>query len=172
MRRSLFPSLVLLLCPVLPAAAQQVLRQEGRAYAPADGRLLYRETHWLQGPAAARSRLVLYRCVDGRAFARKWMTPQGSPQTPDFAFEDARNGYQEGLQGSATARTVYVRADARADRVSRRRRSRVCRSRRRVHIDHADASRLCHMSSTPSASSTRPSERGSGTCWSASGVSK
>jgi len=119
MRRSLLPSLVLLLCPVLPAAAQQVLRQEGRAYAPADGRLLYRETHWLQGPPTARSRLVLYRCADGRAFARKWMTPQGSPQTPDFAFEDARNGYQEGLQGSATGRTVYVREDARADRVSR-----------------------------------------------------
>jgi len=119
MRRSLLLSLVLLLCPVLPAAAQQVLRQEGRAYAPADGRLLYRETHWLQGPPTARSRLVLYRCADGRAFARKRMTPQGSPQTPDFAFEDARNGYQEGLQASATGRTVYVREDARADRVSR-----------------------------------------------------
>jgi len=108
MRRSLLLSLVLLLCPVLPAAAQQVLRQEGRAYAPADGRLLYRETHWLQGPPTARSRLVLYRCADGRAFARKWMTPQGSPQTPDFAFEDARNGYQEGLQVTAGT-LVYAR---------------------------------------------------------------
>ncbi|MEG2803127.1 hypothetical protein [Stenotrophomonas sp.] len=119
MRRSLLPSLLLLLCPVLPATAQQVLRQEGRAYAPASGRLLYRETHWLQGPPSARSRLVLYRCADGRPFARKWMTPQGSAQTPDFAFEDARSGYQEGLQGSAATRTVYVREDARAARVSR-----------------------------------------------------
>lgn len=119
MRRTLLPSLLLVLIPVLPAAAQQVQRQEGRAYAPAGGRLLYRETHWLQGPPEARSRLVLYRCADGRAFARKWMTPQGSAQTPDFAFEDARSGYQEGLQGSAAARTVYVREDARAERVSR-----------------------------------------------------
>lgn len=120
MRRPLLPSLLLLLlCPVLPAAAQQVQRQEGRAYALADGRLLYRETHWLQGPPSARARLVLYRCADGRAFARKWMTPQGNAQTPDFAFEDARNGYQEGLQGSAAGRTVYVREGARAEWVSR-----------------------------------------------------
>lgn len=120
MRRPPIPALLLLLlCTVLPAAAQQVQRQEGRAYAPADGRLLYRETHWLQGPPSARARLVLYRCADGRAFARKWMTPQGSAQTPDFAFEDARNGYQEGLQGNAATRTVYVREDARTERVSR-----------------------------------------------------
>ncbi len=120
MRRPPLPSLLLLLlCPMLPAAAQPVQRQEGRAYAPADGRLLYRETHWLQGPPSARARLVLYRCADGRAFARKWMTPQGNAQTPDFAFEDARNGYQEGLQGSAAGRTVYVREGASAERVSR-----------------------------------------------------
>lgn len=111
-------SLSMIIVGVAMGQSQPVLRQEGRAYAPADGRLLYRETHWLQGPAATRSRLVLYRCADGRAFARKWMTPQGSAQTPDFAFEDARNGYQEGLQGNATARTVYVREDARAERVS------------------------------------------------------
>ncbi len=119
MRRCHLPLLLLLLLGPAAVAAGQVQRQEGRAYAPADGRLLYRETHWLQGPPTARSRLVVYRCADGRAFARKWMTPQGSPQTPDFAFEDARNGYQEGLQGSATGRTVYMREDARADRVSR-----------------------------------------------------
>ncbi|MCF7750372.1 hypothetical protein KQ945_06415 [Bacillus subtilis subsp. subtilis] len=119
MRRCHLPLLLLLLSPALPASAQQVQRQEGRAYAPADGRLLYRETHWLQGPPTARARLVLYRCADGRAFARKWMTPQGSAQTPDFAFEDARNGYQEGLQGDAGTRTVYVREDAHAERTRR-----------------------------------------------------
>jgi len=119
MRRSLLLSLVLLLCPVLPAAAQQVLRQEGRAYAPADGRLLYRETHWLQGPPTARSRLVLYRCADGRAFARKWMTPQGSPQTPDFTLDDGRDGYQEGVRGGAATRQVSVRASAQAPTFSR-----------------------------------------------------
>lgn len=107
--------LVLLPCVALSAAAQSVQRQEGRAYAAAGGTLLYRETHWLQGPPQAQSRLVLYRCGDGRAFARKWMTPQGSPQTPDFAFEDGRDGYQEGVRGTARARTVYSRADAGAE---------------------------------------------------------
>src|SRR5690606_6904640 len=61
--------LLLLLCPLL-APAQTVQRQEGRAFAEDGGALLYRETHWLQGPPEALSRLVLYRCADGRAFAR------------------------------------------------------------------------------------------------------
>lgn len=117
--RSLLLPIAMLALPCLPAAAQNVQRQEGRAYAASGGALLYRESHWLQGPAATQSRLVLYRCADGRAFARKWMTPQGSAQTPDFAFEDARTGYQEGVQVTAGARSVYVREDAHADRVSR-----------------------------------------------------
>lgn len=114
---SLF-ALLPLLCGALPAAAQTVQRQEGRAYAATDGRLLYRETHWLQGSAEAPSRLVLYRCADGRPFARKWMTPQGSPQTPDFVFDDGRDGHQEGVRGGGSARTVYSRADAGAPTVS------------------------------------------------------
>ena len=118
MRRIPLHLSLLLLCPILPAAAQTVQRQEGRAYAAADGRLLYRETHWLQGSAEARSRLVLYRCADGRPFARKWMTPQGSAQTPDFTFDDGRDGHQEGVRGAGTARTVYSRADAGAPTVS------------------------------------------------------
>ena len=101
------------------AAEQTVQRQEGRAYATVDGRLLYRETHWLQGPASAQSRLVLYRCSDGRPFARKWMTPQGSPQTPDFTLDDGRDGYREGVRGTADARQVSVRASAQAPTFSR-----------------------------------------------------
>jgi len=110
--------LLLLLFPLL-APAQAVQRQEGRAFAADGGSLLYRETHWLQGPPEALSRLVLYRCADGRPFARKWMTPQGSPQTPDFALEDGRDGYQEGVRGNGAARTVYVRATSDAKPVSR-----------------------------------------------------
>lgn len=110
--------LLLLLCPLL-APAQAVQRQEGRAFTADGGALLYRETHWLQGPPEALSRLVLYRCADGRAFARKWMTPQGSPQTPDFALEDGRDGYQEGVRADGVARTVYVRAASDAAPVTR-----------------------------------------------------
>ena len=104
---------LLLLCPLL-ACAETIQRQEGRAYAASGSTLLYRETHWLQGSPHAQSRLVLYRCADGTAFARKWMTPQGSPQTPDFTFDDGRDGYQEGVRGDGTARTVFVRASTQA----------------------------------------------------------
>lgn len=109
----------LLLALPLDAAAQSVQRQEGRAFDAGNGRLLYRETHWLQGPASAQSRLVLYRCADGRAFARKWMTPQGSAQTPDFTLDDGRDGYQEGVRGGAAERTVFVRDTAQATTVSK-----------------------------------------------------
>lgn len=120
--RQPMPCLILLMSAFavpVSAADQTVQRQEGRAYATADGRLLYRETHWLQGPSTAQSRLVLYRCSDGRPFARKWMTPQGNPQTPDFTLDDGRDGYQEGVRGSAATRQVSVRASAQAPTFSR-----------------------------------------------------
>ncbi len=115
MRRSPFVLLTLLLASLVPpAAAQTLLRQEGRAFDAGSGRLLYRETHWLQGTPQAPSRLVLYRCADGRAFARKAVTAQGDPQAPDFVLDDARDGYQEGVRGGSSARTVYVRENAQA----------------------------------------------------------
>lgn len=120
--RQPMPCLILLMSAFavpVSAADQTVQRQEGRAYATADGRLLYRETHWLQGPTSAQSRLVLYRCSDGRPFARKWMTPQGNPQTPDFMLDDGRDGYQEGVRGTSGARQVSVRASAQAPTFSR-----------------------------------------------------
>ncbi len=120
MRRSLTvpAGLLLLLCPQF-AGAEAIQRQEGRAFSAEGNTLLYRETHWLQGPPNAQSRLVLYRCADGRPFARKWMTPQGSAQTPDFSLEDGRDGYQEGVRGSGASRTVYLRSSAAAAPVSR-----------------------------------------------------
>lgn len=120
--RQPMPCLILLMSAFavpVSAADQTVQRQEGRAYATADGRLLYRETHWLQGPTSAQSRLVLYRCSDGRPFARKWMTPQDNPQTPDFMLDDGRDGYQEGVRGTSGARQVSVRASAQAPTFSR-----------------------------------------------------
>jgi hypothetical protein len=47
------------------------------------------------------------------------MTPQGSPQTPDFTLDDGRDGYQEGVRGRAADRQVSVRASAQAPTFSR-----------------------------------------------------
>src|ERR1700684_3795207 len=44
---------------------------QGYAYAAADDRLLYRETHWLYAENGVEHRLVLYSCPDGEPFVRK-----------------------------------------------------------------------------------------------------
>lgn len=100
--------LVLALAPCAQAAgvdAAELRRYTGNAY-DSGGRLLYRETHYLQG----RSRLVLYRCADGRAFARKQV--QGEGIAPDFDFSDGRDGYREGVRGGAGGREVFWRGGA------------------------------------------------------------
>ena len=100
-----------LLLSLLPCAhvagsnAAGVQRYTGNAH-DSGGRLLYRETHYVQG----RSRLVLYRCADGRAFARKQV--QGEGAAPDFEFSDGRDGYREGVRGSSGGREVFWRAAA------------------------------------------------------------
>ena len=101
-----FGACLLLAC--LPGVACAVdgltHREEAQVYAP-DGRLLYRETHWSAGGDDPR-RLVLYRCADGRPFARKRVLPAGSPQAPDFELEDARDGYRESVRTRAGQREV------------------------------------------------------------------
>lgn len=87
-------------------------RYEGLAYARGGGSLLYSETHWLREQGAAKEHLVLYRCPDGAAFARKRLREQPSEQAPDFEFEDARYGYREGVRTSAAGREVFVQARA------------------------------------------------------------
>lgn len=83
---------------------------EGRAINPASGRLMYVEAHWLYDDRGDASRLVLYRCPDGAPFARKIAHDHGHPQAPDFALDDGRTGYQEGVRSAGGKRTVYVRA--------------------------------------------------------------
>lgn len=86
-------------------AATGVRREHADVYAAGTDRLLYRETHWvLPGDAG---RWVLYRCPDGKPFARKRVA-DGSA-TPDFALEDPRGGYAEGVRGGGASRLVYVR---------------------------------------------------------------
>lgn len=73
---------------------------------PGNTRLLYRESHYVrsEGPA---ERWVVYRCPDGRAFARKHVDGDGA--APGFALEDGRGGYAEGVRGKGATRVAYVR---------------------------------------------------------------
>lgn len=81
-------------------------REEAQVFGR-DGRLLYRETHWSAGADDPR-RLVLYRCTDGRPFARKRVLARGSPQAPDFELVDARDGYREGVRTLGDLREVHA----------------------------------------------------------------
>ena len=84
----------------------------GMAYAADGGALRYREEHWLFREQGTLTRLVLYRCPGGQPFARKWLHYPNQPWAPDFTFEDARDGYQEGATRLQGAWRVYVRQRA------------------------------------------------------------
>ena len=84
-----------------------VVRYIGEARDPG-GRILYREAHYLDNRGAVPRRVVLYQCADGRAFARK--TVDGAGPAPNFAFLDARDGYQEGVRTQAGKREVVWQA--------------------------------------------------------------
>lgn len=90
-------------------AGTDVLRQEAIAYARKGDTVLYRESHWRYRQEGVARRLVLYRCPDGRAFARKTVVERPAAQAPDFDFEDARDGYREGVRTGPGGRVVYVR---------------------------------------------------------------
>lgn len=90
----------------LPLAAQGQNRYEGYAYGAKGNSLLYRESHWLERTI----RTVLYRCPDGKAFARKVVTTGDQPAAPDFVTVDARDGYREGVRSVGPKHTVFHRA--------------------------------------------------------------
>lgn len=90
-----------------PAAGAADLHYEGTAYA-ADGRVAYREEHWL----AADSRLVLYKCADGAPFARKRVAGGAEAIAPNFELVDGRDGYREGVRGAGGSRTVFYQEKA------------------------------------------------------------
>lgn len=101
---------MLALLASLPARAALSF-EEGLARDPASNRLLYREQHLVRREnSQATERLVLYRCADGTAFARKRVDYRGSAQAPEFSLEDARLGYGEGLRRSGGSQSVWVRA--------------------------------------------------------------
>jgi hypothetical protein len=102
-------SIALMLASPLAGATTDVFRQEATAYARKGDTVLYRESHWRYRQEGAARRLVLYRCPDGRAFARKTVVERAPAQAPDFDFEDARDGYREGVRSGGGGRVVYVR---------------------------------------------------------------
>jgi hypothetical protein len=97
-----------------PATLSAAERYEGTAYVRGTDRIAYRETHWLFDRDGTRQRLVLYRCADGTPFARKWLREVPSAIAPDFDYEDARDGYREGVRTEQGERLVFVRENAHA----------------------------------------------------------
>jgi hypothetical protein len=97
-----------LLFPMLAHAAD---RYDGLAYAPRSSALVYRETHWRYLDRGVAARLVLYRCPNGDAFARKQVFDRPNESTPDFELVDARDGYREGVRTLASGREVFWQAN-------------------------------------------------------------
>ena len=102
-------------------AADEVLRfEEGVARNPATSAEMYREQHWVRSQAGRPvERLVLYRCPDGTAFARKRVDYRNSAISPAFAFEDRRSGHREGLRRATTPTLFFHAPGAIAERLAR-----------------------------------------------------
>lgn len=100
-----------LLCLLACQAANASLRfEEGVARNPENKQVLYREQHWIRFKELVPvERLVLYRCLDGTAFARKRVNYQPSAQAPAFEFVDARKGYVEGLRYKQNKAALWFR---------------------------------------------------------------
>lgn len=98
-----------------PTPGAGIRQLEAVAYSTGDGHPMYRESHWLFTDEQGPGRLVLYRCPDGRPFARKLLHDDGSAQAPDFELVDGRTGYREGVrQAAGGGRVVFVRKSAAA----------------------------------------------------------
>ena len=101
-----------LVIAALAAAAVDDLRAyEGLARSRRDDTPLYLEQHWLWRDGDVEQRLVIYRCTDGHAFARKHVRAVGASQAPAFELVDARLAYSEGASGTGARREVYVERD-------------------------------------------------------------
>lgn len=85
---------------------------EGVAYVRGTERVVYRETDWLFERDGTAQRLVLYRCPDGKPFARKIVHYAPSAAAPDFDFLDARDGYREGVRTEKGVRQIFVQENA------------------------------------------------------------
>jgi hypothetical protein len=97
--------------------ARPAERYEGTAYARGTDSLAYRETDWLFTRDGVARRLTLYRCADGRPFARKEVRDTPSGIAPDFEFRDARDGYREGVRTIDGRRRIFVQQSGRAQTI-------------------------------------------------------
>ncbi len=96
-------------------ALADTIEYQGKALDPASGRLLYRETHMIQRDnGRPTTRVVVYRCADGTAFARKQVDYANSMIAPDFELVDARDGYREGMRRQHGQPVVFVKTSAQA----------------------------------------------------------
>ena len=88
----------LLCCIVALPSHAALVAVEGDARNPKTDRLLYREAHLIRRDGERPvERIVLYRCPDGTAFARKRVDYRNSTLAPEFDMIDAR-GHREGLR--------------------------------------------------------------------------
>ncbi|MEO6226721.1 MAG: hypothetical protein ABIO61_02540 [Thermomonas sp.] len=95
---------------VFAGSAHATVTNEGTAYRLDDGKAAYREIHMVFESGGKPARLVLYRCVDGTAFARKIVVKREGALDPDFDFIDGRTGYREGVRTTDNGREVYWQA--------------------------------------------------------------
>ncbi len=103
---------------IAPAQAA-VQREYAFASGLRDGAPLYREEHLVrQAEGRLAERLVLYRCLDGVAFARKRVRYGDDPAAPSFLLEDARSGYREGAERTPTGLRVAWTAPGKTEAVA------------------------------------------------------
>ena len=104
-RRGYLASLAL---PLAGATFASTLHYEGTAFSVPGGQPVYREEHWVREQEGVVHRLVLYRCMDGRPFARKAVKGAAGTAAPDFELIDGRDGYREGVRTREGRREVFV----------------------------------------------------------------
>ena len=93
-------TLLLASAPTLVTAASLSF-EEGIARNTHTATEMYREQHWIRREGELPvERLVLYRCPNGSAFARKQIDYRPSVLAPNFTLDDRRAGYREGLRRS------------------------------------------------------------------------
>jgi len=109
-------AILLLVASFLGNEANANIRfEEGVARDPTNQRGLYKEQHWVRfNELLPIERLVIYRCMDGTAFARKRVNYQPSAQAPAFEFVDARKGFVEGLRYKQNKAALWFRPPGKA----------------------------------------------------------
>jgi len=95
-------------------AAQAAEFYQGTAYAPEGNAAIYLEHHYVFGKDGAPEQLVVYRCPDGKAFARKQLHNSPASVAPDFDFVDGRSGYREGARAEGDGIRVYTQKNSSA----------------------------------------------------------